>query len=148
MDDDFYKDYRKYKNLVSLNRALMNGIDEMNRNKEMLADVENEAFFIEDIFASSNKKVITSEFRNPRTGRFADCLNSLGKNWLISEWHWYNKMRGAVLKGLSILFMVLSILIILGELTLATNIPFSLFGLILKNKPSFFVTEVRWVLFA
>lgn len=52
-------------------------------------------------------------------------------------------MRGAVLKGLSILFMVLSILIILGELTLATNIPFSLFGLILKNKPSFFVTEVR-----
>ena len=80
MDDDFYKDYRKYKNLVSLNRALMNGIDEMNRNKEMLADVENEAFFIEDIFASSNKKVITSEFRNPRNGRFADCLNSLGKN--------------------------------------------------------------------
>ncbi len=38
--------------------------------------------------------------------------------------------------------MVLSILIILGELTLATNIPFSLFGLILKDKPSFFVTEV------
>ena len=39
MDDDFYKDYRKYNNLVSLHRALINGIDEMNRNKETLADV-------------------------------------------------------------------------------------------------------------
>lgn len=38
MDEDFYKDYRKYNNLVSLHRAIMNGIDEMYRNKEMLAN--------------------------------------------------------------------------------------------------------------
>ena len=60
------------------------------------------------------------------------------------EWVWFLKLRNPVLKLFSIVTLVLSILIILGELTLATDIPFSLFGIILKNDPSFLVTEVRY----
>ena len=56
------------------------------------------------------------------------------------EWLWFLKLRNPVLKFIAIFALVLSILIILGELTLATDIPFSLFGIVLKNDPSFFVT--------
>ncbi len=85
MDDDFYKDFKKYNNLVSLHHSLLSGIDELQRNREMLEDVHTEAFFIEDVFASKSKSVITLEFRAPRTGRTASCLNSLGRRWLTQR---------------------------------------------------------------
>lgn len=87
-----------------------------------------QAFHLEDIIVNKNNKEkhIRSCFWPQKTGK-------LSRTREVLEWWWYAKAFPLVTKIISVLFAMLSILVILGESTLFIDAPAGLFPLFFKS---------------
>lgn len=82
----------------------------------------NRALAHEDILASFDNASykVESPLWKQRTGRLAGVLNTV-------EWLWLTRVKPVLCRGLSLVFSLMSLLVVLGEVTLFIDVPIGLF---------------------
>ncbi|KAF2069269.1 hypothetical protein CYY_009413 [Polysphondylium violaceum] len=118
-----------YNALVSLNSRLKNAITNAHRAEFLYEQCCNEAFELQDIINSSLclDKVVQFSFKQPRTGRFANLLNS-------TEWVWYNYLQVPTFRFMAILFAVISVVLLWSEISVSiTSNDLSVLSLLVKH---------------
>eukprot|EP01027_Heterolobosea_sp_BB2_P015396 GEZU01022030.1.p1 GENE.GEZU01022030.1~~GEZU01022030.1.p1 ORF type:complete len:589 (-),score=115.61 GEZU01022030.1:324-2090(-) len=102
------------KHLVKLHNRLKNAINQSTRAAYQWEDLQRRAFFLEDVIDSANNpdRVIVTDTRPPRTGRLARIINVL-------EWVWMIKLRKIVLRVVSVLLVVCSLLVVYSNIAIS-----------------------------
>mmetsp|Transcript_25895 Transcript_25895/g.45749 ORF Transcript_25895/g.45749 Transcript_25895/m.45749 type:complete len:439 (+) Transcript_25895:3436-4752(+) len=123
--------------LVSLHRDLKSTLSEYNRAQcrwEMF--IEN-ALALEDVIASydSPNKKVDSPLWVKRLGRFANSVDTI-------EWYWLTRVRPLICRALSVVCVVLSVLVVLGELTLFIDTPVGLFPIFFYEEHGAVLTQL------
>jgi len=113
--------------LVSLHKDLKKTLSEYHRSKCRLEQHLEEIFTLEDIVNSLNNSeeriVYSSQSRNSKLTFLVQRL----------EWYWFTYIRSKVCKACAVVFTVLSVLVVLGEVTLFMSAPIGLFPLLFKE---------------
>ncbi len=94
------------------------------------------AFLLEDVIDSRNSidHKISSTFWVSRRGSFGDIYDKL-------MWFWYVKLRTKVYFVVFLVTMIMSLLVVLGEVTLFTDLARGAFeGLLGSDDPGFYKT--------
>ncbi|EGC32861.1 hypothetical protein DICPUDRAFT_89023 [Dictyostelium purpureum] len=105
-----------HSSLVSLNSRLKNAIQNSQRSEFLYDQCLAETFELQDIMSSELNldKIVHWSFKEPRTGRFAQQLDSF-------EWIWYNYLEIWVFRVSAIIFALLSVLVVYQEFALAVS---------------------------
>lgn len=125
------------KTLIKLHKQLKDTSSEYLRSKYRWEKIINESLELEDVIAASNSpfKCIVYSFKDPKAGKCA-------RNLEVIEWFWLTKLRPFLYRVLAIVFSIMSILIILGEITLFLDFPIGLFPLMFKTDNGITLTQV------
>ncbi|OMJ72452.1 hypothetical protein SteCoe_29108 [Stentor coeruleus] len=114
--------------LVSLHKDLKDTLSEYQRSKYRWDSLIEKAIDLEDIITASDSpfKRIVYSFKESKSG----CLARLRE---INEWYWLTRIKPCLFRTLGLLFIIMSILVILGEATLFLEFPIGVFPLMFRE---------------
>ncbi|CAG9312794.1 LMBRD2_1 [Blepharisma stoltei] len=117
-----------YKYLVGVNRDLKKNIAEFGRSESRWEQHLEAAFRLEDIIANkkNSNKWIRSNFWPAKNGKYARFRE-------VFEWIWYTRLSPILCRLLGLLLSVVSIFVVLGEITLFVDTPIGVFPLFFKD---------------
>jgi hypothetical protein len=125
------------KSLVKLHMELKDTLAEHQRSKYRWENVMEEALALEDIIAAAGSpfRRIAFSFVEPRNGRLAACKDAI-------EWFWLTKAKPLGFRVLALVFILLSVLIVLGETTLFLQIPIGVLPLLFTSDHGVTLTQL------
>lgn len=97
----------------------------------------SQALALEDVLLSYNNvnKQVDSALWKKRTGRCARLLSTL-------EWFWLTRAKPVSCRVVAVVFAAMSLLVVLGEITLFINVPVGLFPMMFYESHGPYLTQV------
>jgi len=123
--------------IIGLHCKIKRGVMDQKRAEMRWEELLEAAFLLEDVIDSRHSidHKISSTFWVSRRG-------SLGAFYDKLMWFWYVKLRAKVYFVIFLLAMVMSLLVVLGEVTLFTNVANGVFEAVLGGQPDFYRTQI------
>lgn len=111
--------------LIDLHKNLKKTLAEYRRSSSTWEVLMDSCIMLEDIITSihSSDKKLTGITWTPKVGPFIRLRE-------ITEWLWYTRVKPLVCRSLAVCFGIMSVLVVLGEITLFTDIPIGLIPLL------------------
>lgn len=114
--------------LVDLHKNLKKTLSEYRRSHSSWDMLMDSCIMLEDIIASmhSSDKKLKGMMWTPKEGPFSRYRE-------ILEWLWYTRAKPMLCRTLAVCFYIMSVLVVLGEITLFTDIPVGLIPLMFRE---------------
>lgn len=122
--------------LVKLHKDLKDILSEYQRSKYRWDAMVDEAIDLEDIITASDSpfRRIVFSFKDCKTGFLARARE-------VVEWYWLTKAKPLLYRTLALGFIVMSILVVLGETTLFLEFPIGVFPIMFRESYGNVITQ-------